>query len=163
MTVGVKYLLRGGPRDGELIEPPPVMLATVAAAIAEAAGGRRVSAPRVISQGWVYEFSATEAGVLDGREATEDELLVDAAFAELRAEDDRRRRMFELSPVVLSALKESSRLLEGDECVAAKRGDVAIFIAHGATAAAWEEALAALPDEHRCSPQEIADEAWGSE
>lgn len=161
----MKYLLRGGPMDGEFVDPPPSILGEVAEAIADEMGAERTPGGSYIrAQGWVYEFSADEADVLVGRPATEEELRLEEIWkliaeeeAEIQAE---RERMRELSPHVLAALKHADRLLVNDRCVAATRGEVAIFIARGKTAEAWKDALGSLDPEHGCTPEEIPDSVW---
>jgi hypothetical protein len=146
-----------------LIDAPPGFLHEIAEGIAGELG-RTAGPSRVAGEGWVYEFSPDEAGVLIGREATEEELEVEKMFAlalaDLREEERAKQRMRELATVVLSALKAADRLLEGNGCVAASRGEVAIFVGRGETAAAWREALEQLGPEYGASPEEVPDERW---
>jgi len=161
LTDTAKYLLRGGPFDGKEVDPPPSVLHTVTEDLAERFGASYDPTNAKISgEGWIYEFSADEPGVLIGRPMTEQELAVDEAFAELREEDRRIAVMHELSPHVLRTLKQAHRLLEGNNCVAARRDDVAIFVARGETAAEWERVLGALDADRGCAPEPIPDVVW---
>jgi hypothetical protein len=157
----VRYLARGGPLDGQMVEGPPNALHVAADAVADAFGVERNPASiKVTIDGWVYEFSADEPDVLIGRPMTAAELEIDEVWKEIRLYDDRRRRTAQLSPSVTATLKAAHGLLEGDECVAGRRDDVIVLAARGATAKAWTDALEALGPEFGCSPEDIPDALW---
>lgn len=79
----VRYLLRGGPLDGEYVDAPPAILEEAGRAVAASEQDAVVSAPMLTRGDWTYEFSPDEAGVLIARPATYLERLYCRLVAEL--------------------------------------------------------------------------------